>query len=250
MQIRTLLTSLLIVFAVHISMAQSAPPFLSLNYDTSMAKVALQQRDFKTLSGRIKMLWNDGAVEQEFTTSVRIKKDSLIWMSMGIAGIEGLRLLISPDTIRILNKLSNEYALRDFSFIQKWLLLPVDFTMLQEILSGGKISIDQKAAMAGKEDSTLVLYLESDNLLETIRVDTAHYTPQKILLKDKLVKQDMEITFGAYNYSEAKPFSYQRSITIHRGETTARLEMEFSRVSFDEELTYPFDVPEKFKRVE
>jgi hypothetical protein len=245
-----ILSLLFSIAFIHHGFSQSAPPLLSLNFDSVMTRVAAQQRDYKTLSARIKMEWNDGDLQQEFTANVRIKKDSMIWLSMGMVGIEGMRLLITPDSIRILNKLANEYAVRDFSFLQKWLLLPVNFTMLQEIIAGGKISIQQSAAMAGAEDSAKVLYIESDKLLEIIRVDTMHYTPRQILLKDKLIKQDMQIIFDAYNYSEAKPFSHQRTITIHRDETTASLHMDFIKINFDEELSYPFDVPEKFKRVE
>ena len=67
---------------------------------------------------------------------------------------------------------------------------------------------------------------------------------------DKLLKQDMTITFDAYNYSEAKPFSYKRNILINRDASTLKLSMEFTKVNFDEELTYPFEVSEKYKRVE
>jgi outer membrane lipoprotein-sorting protein len=219
--------------------------------DPVIYKLAANQRDFKTLSARIRMTWNDGEAEQEFNANVRIQKDSLIWMSMGLMGMEGMRLLITRDSVRIINKLANEYSVRDFNFMKTWLTLPVNFGMLQQIIAGGRIPIEEKAAITGHPaDSLTLVYLESDKMYEEIWVDTTHYTAKKILLKDKLVKQDMEITFDAYNYTEAKPFSYQRSIVIHRDGTTATLHMDFMKVSFDEALSYPFEVSEKIKRVE
>ena len=223
---------------------------LQLNFDTLSIKISSNQISYKTLSARTKMVWSDGETEQEFAATIRVKKDSLIWTSLGMMGFEGVRTLITPDSFQLLNKFTNEYEVRDVSFLQNRLLFPVGFKMLQEIIVGEKISIDEKASMVGKEDSSTVLYFESDKLLEKIWVDTAHYTIHKILLKDKLLKQDMTITFEAYNYSEAKPFSYKRNILINRDASTLKLSMEFTKVNFDEELTYPFEVSEKYKRVE
>ncbi len=250
MSLRNTFSFLFSILFFSYSFAQSNSDSLQLNFDSLMNRVSFNQVSYKTLSARAKMIWNDGEIEQEFTATIRVKKDSLIWMSLGAMGFEGARMLITPDSVRLINKLTSEYSVRDFSLLQSWILFPVNFKMLQEIIEGKKISIDEKATIAGKEDSSTVLYLESDKSLEKFWVDTAYYTIKKILLKDKLLKQDMTITFDAYNYSEAKPFSYKRTILINRDASTLKLSMEFTKVNFDEELTYPFEVSEKYKRVE
>lgn len=243
-----LLLPLLIFFTA--SSSQILPDTTKLSLDSVLSKVSDRLTEYKTLSAKAKISWSDDEAEQEFMSTIRSRKDSLIWMSLGIMGIEGARVLATPDSFRLLNKLANEFVTRDFNFLQNWILFPVNFNMLQEIIAGGKISIDEKVAMISNEDSSSLLYLESDKLLEKIWVDTSHYTICKILLKDKLLKQDMTISFEAYNYSEAKPFSYKRSILINRDTRTAKLDIEFLKINFDGELTYPFDVSEKYKRVE
>jgi hypothetical protein len=122
--------------------------------------------------------------------------------------------------------------------------------MLQEIIVGERISIHEKVVTAASEDSSTLLYLESEELLEKIWVDTSRYTIDKILLKDKLFKQDMSVTFDGYNYSSSKPVSYKRNITMNRDTKTARLSMEVMRINFNEELSFPFEINEKYKRVE
>lgn len=250
MNLQTSLVSSLLFLCFSVSFAQNNIDSTVLNYDSLTTKISSQQVQYKTLSARTKMIWNDGDVEQEFTGSIRVKKDSLIWLSLGMMGFEGVRVLITPDSFHLINRLTNEYSVRDFGFLQSWLLFPVNFKMLQEIIAGEKISIGEKATLAGKEDSSTLLYLESDNVLEKIWVDTTHYTYNKILLKDKLLKQDLAITFDAYNYSEAKPFSYKRSIAMNRNGDAAKLNMDILKINFDEPLTFPFEVSEKFKRVE
>ena len=223
---------------------------LQVNFAPVFSKVAANQIQYKTLSERTTLTWDDGNTAQQFNANIRVKKDSLIWMSLGMFGFEGARALISPDSFRLANKLTNEYMVRDYNFIQSWILMPVNFEMLQQIIVGEKISINEKAKLVAAEDSSYVLYVESDKLLEKIWVDTQNYTLKKILLKDKLLKQDMTINFDSYNSLNTKPFSYKRSIVIHRDAATMKLSMDITKAHMDEELNFPFEVNEKYKRVD
>ncbi len=223
---------------------------LQLNFDSLLSKISANQIPYKALSERTILTWDDGNTAQQFNASIRVKKDSLIWMSLSMFSFEGARVLISPDSFRLINKMTNEYLVRDYSFIQSWILMPVNFEMLQQIISGEKISVNEKEKLAVIEDGCYVLYLESDKLFEKIWVDTQNYTLKKILLKDKLLKQDMTITFESYNSLNQKPFSYKRNIIIHRDAATMKLSMDITKAHIDEELNFPFEVNEKYKRVE
>lgn len=223
---------------------------LQVNFDSVYSKVVANQIQYKTLSERCNLTWDDGNTAQQFNASIRLRKDSLIWMSLGMFGFEGARVLISPDSFRLVNKMTSEHMVRDYNFIQSWILMPVNFEMLQQILAGQKISINEKATSVTKEDSSYVLYMESDKLLEKVWVDSVSYTIKKILLKDKLLKQDMTITFDSYNSLNQKPFSYKRNIIIHRDAATMMLSMEITKAQVNEELNFPFEVNEKYKRVD
>jgi outer membrane lipoprotein-sorting protein len=228
----------------------SAQDSTKVSLDTVLARIAANQIPYKTFSERAMLTWDDGSSTQQFTGTIRVKKDSIVWMSLGMMGFEGVRTFITPDSFKLLNKLSNEYLARDYNFIQSWILLPVNFGMLQQIITGEKISIDEKAAVVTEQDSSYVLYLESDKLWEQVWVDTQNYTLKKLLLKDKLLKQDLTITFEGYNSLNQKPFSYKRQLVINRDGATYKLDMDIRHVHCDEELSFPFEVSEKYKKVE
>jgi len=228
----------------------SAQDSLQVNFDSVLAKVSANQVQYKTLSERAVLTWDDGNTAQQFNGNIRVKKDSLIWMSLSMFGFEGARALITQDSFRLLNKLTSEYLVRDPNYIQSWLLLPINFQMLQQIITGERISINERATLAKNEDSSYVLYLESDKLFEKVWVNTQNYTVQKILLKDKLLKQDMLITFDSYNSLNGNPFSYKRNIAINRDGKAMKLDMQITKAGADEELNFPFEVNEKYKRVE
>ena len=91
---------------------------LQVNFDSLLSKISANQIQYKTLSERTILTWDDGNTAQQFNASIRVKKDSLIWMSLSMFGFEGARVLISPDSFRLINKMTNEYLVRDYSFIQ------------------------------------------------------------------------------------------------------------------------------------
>lgn len=223
---------------------------LQLNVDTLLARIDSNRLGYTTLSERTVLTWDDGNTAQQVSGSIRLKKDSVVWLSLGMFGFEGARAFITADTFRLLNKLTAEYTVKDINYLRNWIALPVNFTMLQQMLTGERFAIDDRARMAVREDSAVVIYLESDKLQQKLWVDTVNYTLQKLLLKDKLLKQDMTITFDSYNSLNQKPFSYKRSIVINRDGTVYRLDMAINRAQVNEELSYPFEVSDKYKRVE
>jgi hypothetical protein len=233
--------------------AQVTDDSLSLNYDSLVAKIAANKTGYHTLSARAKLTWDDGNSEQEFSANIRMLKDSIVWMSLsGAMGVEGARVFITPDTFLLINKVSNEYAYRGFDYLQSWLMFPITFTMLQQLIAGEKLDIRERASMVRRQDSLCLLYCETDKMNEKVWVDTVNYTIQKILLKDKLLKQDMTVTFDDYNSqgaSSGKPFSHQRVIDVNRDGLKLKLTIEISKVKLNDELSYPFEVGGKFKRV-
>lgn len=245
--------ALLIVIAAAASrsLGASLQDSTFLNYDSIYSKVSANQLNWRTLSQRCKMSSDDGHSQQDFQATMRMAKDSLVWLSIsGALGVEGARVLMTPDSFRMINKIEGEYSVHDFGYLRNWLLFPVGFKMLQQILSGAKLTINERATLATRQDSTYVLYSEGDNLMEKIWVDTVNYTIQKILLKDKMFRQDMDITFEGYSNVSGKPYSLKRTINVNREGNSMELSIDISKVKVNEALTYPFELSDKYKRVE
>ena len=236
-------------FGANSSFGQAMPDTARMSFDSLMHKISDNQTGYKSFSGRAKLAFDDGKSEQDFQASMRMKKDSLVWMSItGPMNVEGARVLISPDTFQLMNKVNGDYEGHGFSYLNNWLLFPVSFDMLQQIIAGEKLDIREKASTAVYQDSTFVIYYESDKLLEKIWVNSLNYTISKILLKDKLLTQQMLITFDNYNLIEGKPFSYYRYIEVNRDGVVLKLTIDFTKIRLNEPLTYPFEVSEKYKR--
>jgi hypothetical protein len=69
--------------------------------------------------------------------SIRIHKDEAIFVSIApLLGIEVARALITPDTVKFVNRLEGSYFVGDMRFINSMLNTDLDFYMLQAILLG------------------------------------------------------------------------------------------------------------------
>ena len=220
-------------------------------YDSVLTKVFARQVEYSTLSMRSRMVWDDGSSELEFQGNVRMQKDSIVWMSLtGPFNIEGARVLATPDTFKIVNRLAGEYAVKEFEYLEKWLYLELKFGTLQQLLSGQKADISEKATTIAIEDSMYVLYMETDKMQEKLWVHPLNYTITCLVLKDKMLKQSIAIKFDAYNDLNGKPFSYRRDIEINRDAQTMRLLMDINRATVNEDLTYPFEITDRLKKIE
>jgi Domain of unknown function (DUF4292) len=78
---------------------------------TAFSKVQENAIDFKTFSAKIKTdYYNKDGKGPDLTIFVRIRKDSAIWLSINatVFSYEAFRVLVTPDSVKILNKKDKE----------------------------------------------------------------------------------------------------------------------------------------------
>lgn len=205
---------------------------------------------YASLGLKMKIDYDDKATQQSFGTTMRLRKDSLLWMALiGPLNIEVARVAARPDSFTIMNKIGEEYVVRPISFLQDWLYMPLNFNMVQQVLAGQVIDINPAAIVAQRQDSSVIVYFESDKIQEKVVLNSESYTISQIVLKDKMIQQNMVINFDAYNLLDSKPFSYKRSIEISRGTYLLKMNIDITRATVNEALSYPFEIPERYKRV-
>lgn len=83
---------------------------------------------------------------QGFKASIRMKKDSVIWISISPAlGIEVFRILITPDSLKYLSKIPDNkfYYIGTSASLSELAKIELDFDMLQDILIGNAIGLEK-----------------------------------------------------------------------------------------------------------
>jgi hypothetical protein len=213
------------------------------------SRVEKNRIDFKTFSAKIRANYEGGdGKDYDFTAFLHIKKDSIIWVRVeasAFLGIEALRILITPDSVKILNKLNKEFTLRSVSYLQETARMPLDFRTLQDLLIGNPVYLDSNIVFYRKEANTISMLSLGDLFKNYLTLNTGDYTLRHSKLDDVDVMRarTCDLTYGDYSQN----FSTYRRISIAE-KSKLDIEFTFKQFNFNEDLSFPFTVPKNYKR--
>ena len=208
--------------------------------------------DFNTFSGKVKVDYrgSDGK-SYDFNAFLRMRKDSVIWVSINAAlGIEAFRILITPDSVKVLNKLDKEAQFRSLNYLQEVTQLPIDFHTLQDILIGNPVYFDRNNIVSVKLEENAISLTSIGNLFKNfITISNGDY----LVLNSKLDDRDgarsrtAVLVYDDYETKGNIKFSTKRKISVAEKSTLA-VTLDYKQFDFNENLNYPFSVPKNYKR--
>jgi len=201
------------------------------------------QVDYEWFSSRIKVEYNDNNLSQDFTAAVRMRRDSMLWISLqGPFGIEGGRILVTRDSIFVVNKLSNEYLRQPISYMARLIPMQTNLSELQAFIMGAYLQFTHASPeYRGMQDSLHIIRAESPAFLYQSGLYPQNYTLAKSVLTDKMLNQQMSLTFTGYSQEQGRPFSTERSIDIKQGSKLFSLHLMYTKIKVNEVLSFPFE---------
>jgi Domain of unknown function (DUF4292) len=220
----------------------------------ALAGIKANHIDFQSFSGHMHVHFqSEDGKDYEVNAVVHIVKDQRIWLSVfgsvGPVTIEVFRMLITPDSVKILDKMKHIVRLRSVSYLQEQVHLPVDFRAVQDILMGNPVYLDtSKILYYRKETKGLTLYtigMVFSNFL-TLNPD---YTPHHSKLDDTdpMQARTCDLTYGDYDNSGPVPFSTYRKVSVQE-KGKVDIEIVIKQFKFNEALSDNFSIPKNYKR--
>lgn len=206
--------------------------------------------NFNTFSGKIKVNFEDkDGKRNDFTAYIRLRKDSVLWIKIdALLGIEAFRILITPDSVKVINKLDKVYQLRSVSYLQDITHLPFTFTELQNLLMGNPIYLDSNIVSFKKEEKTISFYMIGTIFRQMLTVNKDDFTLENSKLDDADIARSRTCLVIYHDYEKKNNirFSTFRKLTITE-KNKLDIEMEYKQYNFNEPLGYPFTIPKNYK---
>ncbi len=201
---------------------------------------------FEYLSARGKAeLVADGKV-YDVIINLRMQKDKVIWASITALGFEAIRALITPDSIKIINRLAGEYQQNDIKYVQNFTNEDVDFGTLQAILLGNKLdNFIGKTDAIGFTDGLTTLSGEMDSL-EHIFYFNENLKTTRIYIHDKKATQSINATYSNFATFNNQLLPQNVNLLSKTIKSILQLDIKFNRITIDEPLDFPFTVPRRF----
>lgn len=216
----------------------------------NLALLKSKDLPFNTLSLKGKAnLVLDGD-EKDVTMAIRIQKDKKIWVSVtGIAGIEGIRALITPDSLLLLNRLQKTYVKKPFSFIYGFTNKQINFSLLQSIFSGNTIAdfTTEKSALV-QNNGVWVLSGTAGDLAYSSVFNTL-LKISETTLNDAKASQALKVAYGAYTPVNNALFPSSLKINSMSGAKKIDLSIEFNKIESNITLEYPFTIPKNYELI-
>jgi hypothetical protein len=207
--------------------------------------------DFKTFSAKVKVDFEgkDGK-KSDFNANIRLYKDSVMWISINaLLGIEAFRVLITPDSVKVMNKVDKVIQLRSVSYLKEVAKIPFTFHDLQELLIGNPIYLDSNIVSYRREPNGITLVSVGEVFKHFLMVSTNGYLPAQSKLDDinPTRTRTCYIGYGDYQMKNNKHFSAFRKITVVEA-SKLDIELQFKQIDFNVDLNIPFNIPRNYKK--
>jgi hypothetical protein len=201
--------------------------------------------------------------KEAFDITLRMRKDSLIWISVSpLLGLETMRILITPDSVKLLNRLTREYLASPLDFLNNRLRMNVDFDILQNLLTGNIFAYKKNKfnSVYNNEDGYYILSTLSKHkmkraleekdpnkpVVQDIWINNENFRIVKHSIEDERLDKVLITQYHQFKTTAAGEFP-RESTTHLKAEQEFTMTISFKKVIVNEPLQFPFSIPASYK---
>jgi hypothetical protein len=218
--------------------------------EENLALLKSKDLPFNTLSLKGKATLDINGDENNVTMNIRIQKDKKIWLSVtGIAGIEGARAVITPDSLLIRNNLQKTFVQKPFSYIYNFTNKQVTFALLQSIFSGNTIAdFTVPQANLVQENGVLILSGNNGDLAYRNTFNTL-YKIAEATFNDPKASQSLKVTYGDYTAINNSLFPSSLNLISRAAGKRIGADIIFNKIEANVPVDFPFSVPKSYQLI-
>jgi len=231
--------------------------------DFVLKQMREHQSNYEWFQGKAKVAFIQGKKKTPFTAQIRLKSDSVIWISISSGiGIEGARLILTRDSVKYINRIDKRFFVNNYAYLSALLNTEIDFSMIQALLTAKDFSWYDYQNLKAKLDNQFY-QLESTNrhqlkkksklpnfddpvYYQSLWIDPETFKIRRIKMKE-LGKDNKKIMAEYNQYKEVDTELLPHSINLELDtENPMRLEMEYYKINLNEKLSFPFSINKKY----
>ena len=240
------------------------------NKKTALILKEIKQNEFhpQTLSLKASVKVNYGEDKSKsFSAKIKMAPDSLIWISITSLGYEAARVLATPDSLKLINRLDKKYYIGDYSHLQENFKVNLGFKELQALILGNSIGLDREEKIKRQHSkSKEFYYLSTINKRQYKRVTKkakkvkreivfSHwvrpddYRIQKLSILDIILNNSLFVEYDNFEIFESQKLPRKVNIDIVSTEQV-KLEAEYNKISVNEPLKYSFKISSRYEPIQ
>jgi hypothetical protein len=213
---------------------------------------ALKNRNiaFEWVSAKASIAFESPDEKVSGSLALRMKKDSVIWLTIKKFGYEFARVMADKEKYTVLYRLESAYETFPISKINNMIALSADFEDAQQLMFGNTILPDENNTKIEKDSIYYVLNTHVDNM------ELTYYVNGYTLELDKMTATDSYHRKATVYYSDYRTIpkygkmAYKRTYEYpYSTSTTASVTLDFSEIEINVPKEIPFVIPDHYEKI-
>src|SRR5687768_12268087 len=215
--------------------------------------LSVEEIDFEYHQGKARMILRDANKEREVKANIRVRKDSVIWMTFSVIGVQGGKALINKDSITIVSNVDKEYYVFDYAELSKRYNFDINFNVIQSAMLGNLIKPRSDEDEVVQETSFFLLKQNSGTISVSNYINSASMKLEKVEMKELNSSNSLVINYSNFQPLSDKLFPYNGTISLFyktlSGVLNTTVIFEYNKAEVgDKELKFPFNIPKRYVR--
>ena len=247
-----LITALFFSACKSVAVLPTKTPVKNTNLEALVSKIKNNYPKIDKVRSRIKASYDDGKREQQVIVQFRMESKKTIWLSATML-IPIAKLLITPEQVSFYEKFQKTYYQGNFNLINAPFNTSFKYSDIENLFLG-KPFLDLGESK-WKQISNPQYYILIPQGKRSGLKPTLFFDPVSFLLKEQRVmipgtSYSLTIKYLRHLRIEGKALPSLIEATLFDGNRSQRLELEFTRTDFTEGLTFPFQIPQGYSKLE
>jgi len=209
-------------------------------------------KDFKTLLIKASVDYNAPKTKQSVNAEVRIKKDEIILVSVRFLGLTMAKAIITPTRVSYYEKISNTYFDGNYAALSQWLGTELDFAKVQNMLIGNALfDLNKGKYAASLENGQHKLQsMDRSAISKLFLFEGGNYLLKEEVIKNNGGQEPTSLSIQYLSYKQYPKAVLPASLKIEAEQSdVVKIAVDYNTVTFDENLTFPYDVPEGYNQI-
>jgi hypothetical protein len=200
-------------------------------------------------SSKIDMNYKSGSDSKSFDAAIRMYKDSIIWMSVSLFGIEGARIIVNKDSVVILNKLERNYMVYKMADLKRITSVDLQIAQLQKLILARPL-FNLKDYQLGEQttQNLKINNLQSPYLTEHLYLSNV-LTILQTMIKDQINSNLFIADYTNYSVINGYNFPLNTLLKAKNEKQELQVTMEFKDTEFNVPVNFPFNIPQSYAKI-
>lgn len=213
----------------------------------------IEEIDFGYMHGKARMIFRDDKREREVKANIRIRKDSVIWMTFSVVGVQGGKALINKDSITVVSNVDKEYYVFDYKELSARFNFEINYSVLEAAMLGNLVRAKQTTDEIGREGEFDVLLQHENSVSIKSLINPILRKIEKVELVESNTNNKLMLEYTNFQPLGEKNLPYNGVVSVFY-KTTAGLinntiTFEYNKIEIgDKELKFPFNIPKRYDR--